>query len=199
MCGAEEGCKVFFWTKPDVCWLKTAASPPVQCADCVVGAATIPPPGPPPSPHPPPAPPPSPGCKATADCNGGGRCVQGACDCDRGWTGEHCEQIKFGAAFACGVGGLCLNHTAASAAVGGAPYTDNFTSSWGGEAVEGDDGQFHMYAASFGQDKALGSWLSNSRVVASQAPFRNPPSCERSILVYFSLFQSISGRSQCDL
>ena len=147
LCGKEDGCAVFFWKAPDVCWLKTAASPSVPCAGCVVGAASIP------ARPPPPPPPPGPGCKTTADCNGGGRCVRAACVCDQGWMGEHCEQIKFGLAFACGAGGLCLNHTAASAAVGGAPYTDHFTSSWGGEAVEGDDGQYHMYAASFGQDK----------------------------------------------
>ena len=155
LCAQEEGCKVFFWREPTVCWLKTAASAPVPCAGCVVGAASIPPPSPP-HPHPPPAPappPPAPGCKTAADCNGGGRCSQGACACDQGWTGEHCEQIKFGNAYACGAGGLCLNHTHAVAAVGGDSYSDYFTSSWGGEAVEGDDGQYHMFAASFGKDK----------------------------------------------
>ena len=93
-------------------------------------------------------------CKTDSDCNGGGTCsAQGVCACDRGWTGDHCEKIKFGDAFACGVGGLCLDHSHAAAADGGEPYSDFFTSSWGGEAVEGDDGQYHMYAASFGQDK----------------------------------------------
>ena len=170
-CTAQEGCTVFFWRAPSVCWLKTKASPPIPCPDCVVGAASIPPPAPPGPhhPHPPPPPPPAPGCKTMADCNGGGACVGHVCVCDKGWTGEHCAQIKFGVAYACGVGGLCLNHTEASAAVGGARYSDFFTSSWGGEAVEGDDGKYHMFAASFGNDEALGSWLSNSRVVHAVA------------------------------
>lgn len=153
LCTHEEQCSVFFWRAPTVCWLKTKAAPPVACPGCVVGAASLPAPAPP-HPHPTPPPPPSPGCKIDSDCNGGGTCTsQGVCKCDQGWTGNHCEEIKFGDAFACGVGGLCLNHSHAAAAAGGEPYSDFFTSSWGGEAVEGDDGQYHMYAASFGQDK----------------------------------------------
>ena len=163
LCTAQAGCKAFLWVKPSICWLKRAAEGPSECGDCVAGASALPPPGP----APPPAP--GPGCGKDADCNGGGRCQfappgRGTCRCARGWAGEHCEQIKFGPAYACGAGGLCLNHTRAAGARG---YADNFTSTWGGEAVQADDGSYHMYAASFGHDEALGSWLSNSRVVVS--------------------------------
>ena len=65
-----------------------------------------------------------------------GRCAaDGACACDHGWTGERCERINFGAARACGHGGLCLRGE------GG------FTSTWGGAAVRGDDGKWHVFAA----------------------------------------------------
>ncbi len=151
LCGQEKECNVFFWRAPTVCWLKTKAAPPVNCPGCVVGAASLPGPAPP---HPPPPPAPAPGCKIASDCNGGGTCSsQNQCICDQGWTGDHCEEIKFGVAFACGAGGLCLNHSHAAAAKGGEAYSDFFTSSWGGEAVEGDDGMYHMYAASFGHDE----------------------------------------------
>jgi hypothetical protein len=168
LCMAEPACKAFFWRPPTVCWIKTAAVGGIPCDGCIVGAAVVLPP----SPSPPSPPPAQPGCSSMADCNGA-RCENDRCICDRGWEGQHCELIKFGSAFACGRGGLCLNHSAGSAATGGAPYADNFTSSWGGEAVQDDQGNFHMYAASFGQDKALGSWLTNSRVVhaVSKTPF----------------------------
>ena len=106
LCTQEKDCKVFFWKEPAVCWLKTKAAPPVPCAGCVVGAASLPAPSPhPPRPSPPPAP--APGCKTDGDCNGGGSCSpHGDCTCDQGWTGDHCERINFGDAFACGAGGL---------------------------------------------------------------------------------------------
>ena len=69
--------------------------------------------------------------------------------------------------YKCDVGGLCLNHSSADSY--DRNYTDNFTSTWGGEVVMDDNGTWHMYAASFGHDKALGSWLSDSRVIHSTA------------------------------
>ena len=41
--------------------------------------------------------------------------------------------------------------------------------------MEDDDGRWHMYAASFGNNKALGSWLSNSRVVHGVAAHPEGP------------------------
>ena len=37
------------------------------------------------------------------------------------------------------------------------------------KVVRADDGSWHMYAASFGHDAGLGSWLSNSRVIHSMS------------------------------
>ena len=166
LCASEPKCKAFCWVNPTTCWLKTAAANPHSCEGCVAGYTSVLPPAPP-HPHPPPPPPVLPGCVSDADCNGGGKCAAKKCECSRGWAGEHCERINFGVAYACGVGGLCLNHTHARASIGSAEpnYSDNFTSTWGGDAVQADDGSYHMYAASFGKDEALGSWLANSRVV----------------------------------
>ena len=162
-CATVASCHAFvFVHSKQLCWLKTASSAKRRAdKDCTWGFD----PAVPPVPSPTPGPPPSPGCQADADCNGGGRCVAKACECARGWAGEHCEQIKFGPAYACGVGGLCLNHSAAVQSAGARSYADNFTSTWGGEAVQADDDSWHMYAASFGHDAALGSWLSDSRVI----------------------------------
>ena len=41
--------------------------------------------------------------------------------------------------------------------------------------MQSDDGRYHMYAASFGHDAALGSWLSNSRVVHAVAQIPEGP------------------------
>ena len=83
-----------------------------------------------------------------------GRCAaDGACACDHGWTGERCERINFGAARACGHGGLCLRGE------GG------FTSTWGGAAVRGDDGRHHVFAAGFAANRTLSAWLTSSRVI----------------------------------
>lgn len=100
-------------------------------------------------------------CSSHIDCNMAGYCVAGACHCDIGWTGSSCELINFGQAERCGAGGLCLNNTEASTG----EYSSRFTSSWGGEAVEGDDGNWHIYAAAFDQNAELRSWLTQSRVV----------------------------------
>jgi hypothetical protein len=152
LCSLEPTCKAFLWVDDSrhVCWLKTKASDPIACSNCVAGGIG--------QPTPPPAPtPPTPACTDDIGCNMAGRCVSGSCTCDAGWTGEHCERIKFGRSYGCGEGGLCLNHTAAAAATGsGTSYADNFTASWGGEVVRGDnDTDWHMYAASFGQDSTL--------------------------------------------
>ena len=93
-------------------------------------------------------------CASDYDCNMAGRCTtHGTCTCDHGWTGDRCERINFGKAWACSHGGLCLEGE------GG------FTSTWGGEAVRGDDGKWHVFAAGFAGNRTLSSWLTYSRVI----------------------------------
>jgi hypothetical protein len=45
-------------------------------------------------------------------------------------------------------------------------YSNASLQTWGGNMLEGDDGLFHLYAASFGTgDCGLGEWLTNSDVI----------------------------------
>lgn len=94
-----------------------------------------------------------PSCVSDVDCNMAGRCAAGACKCDIGWAGTQCETVKFGDSYACGDGGLCLHGE------------QEFTSTWGGEAVHADDGKWHIYAAGFANNTSLSSWLTLSRVL----------------------------------
>jgi hypothetical protein len=169
MCASTVGCHAFVHVAgrdPGKCWLKaslTGASRPDK--DCTAGGDGSPPP-PPPAPTPPPTP--NPGCATDEDCNMAGTCDAsggggiGACNCDVGWTGGHCEKVNFGDSYACGEGGLCLHGEL------------NFTSSWGGGAVRADDGSWHVYAASFARDTTLSAWLSLSRVVHGRSEAGRP-------------------------
>lgn len=174
LCAGHTGCRAFLYvgSGANICWLKSEPGRSTPCKNCVAGTQSLPPP-PPPSPRPPPPPPPpAPGCQVDADCNGCGACITSACECEKGWTGEHCELLHLGPAYDCDTGSLCLNN---SAATGTGGYTDHFTSTWGGEVVESDDHKFHIFAASFGNNDALGSWLENSRVVHGVADFPKGP------------------------
>ena len=75
------------------------------------------------------------------------------CSCDAGWTGETCAAIKFGPALPCGSGGLCLDSKL------------QFTSTWGGEAAQAQDGTWHLFAAGFAHNQPLAAWLTDSRVL----------------------------------
>jgi hypothetical protein len=173
-CSENVRCKAFVFVDEQpspFCWLKSSLNGHQHGSKgCTAGGILPPPPAPTPPTPPKPTPAPvTPGCKKDTDCNMAGLCTgaststQGTCKCDVGWKGEHCELINFGKAYKCGSGGLCLNHTKAS---GDYNFSTTFTASWGGEAVRGDnDTDWHIYAASFDNDRGLGSWLSNSRVV----------------------------------
>ena len=106
------------------------------------------------------------GCASDVDCNMAGVCdvETGLCACDQGWTGGNCSRIDFAlAAPPCHEGGLCLNSTHLREDDVG--YASTFTSSWGGDVVIDDDGNWHMFAAAFQKNAALGKWLEQSRIV----------------------------------
>ena len=95
------------------------------------------------------------GCSHDEDCNMCGRCdtLSSTCRCDAGWSGDRCERVNFGHSFPCGQGGLCLSGE------------QGFVSTWGGEAVQSDDGAWHLFAAGFAENTSLASWLKKSRVL----------------------------------
>ena len=84
-------------------------------------------------------------CTSAVDCSLGGECVQGACVCDKTWSGPTCAALNL----------LPANR---SEGMHQASYA-----SWGGLPVE-EDGQFHLFFADFTLHCGLGSWGTNSQV-----------------------------------
>eukprot|EP01062_Namystynia_karyoxenos_P061550 TRINITY_DN538_c0_g3_i1.p1 TRINITY_DN538_c0_g3~~TRINITY_DN538_c0_g3_i1.p1 ORF type:complete len:414 (+),score=135.02 TRINITY_DN538_c0_g3_i1:75-1244(+) len=102
-------------------------------------------------------------CSSDADCHMAGRCAAGSCRCEKGWGGPDCGQLQLGGSGRCGTWGLCMHGE-----------MDN-VATWGGEAVQGDDGKWHLYVAAF-PNSTLDSWLWKSRVLhavadAPQGPY----------------------------
>jgi len=91
-------------------------------------------------------------CRTALDCSLNGRCVAAACLCSRGWTGHHCERLKFGAT------PRAAGFRHATARFG--PLT-----SWGGAVLQDDDGTFHMWASVLTARCSMHYWLANSQVV----------------------------------
>ena len=92
-------------------------------------------------------------CSSRADCSHNGECVTGRCNCSAGWVGMTCHQLNFRPSST----SLGLNMWSRTA-----PYRN--TSSWGGAVVRGDDGVYHMYAATMANHCGLGTYKSNSFV-----------------------------------
>merc|ERR1712096_433303 len=101
-------------------------------------------------------------CKDDWDCSLAGTCEAGACVCDAWTSGEDCSYLNFQP-----VNGDALG------------YIDEQHSSWGGNAVKGSDGLWHLYVAEIscnsedtGTRCGLDGWMSHSQVahVVSQAP-----------------------------
>eukprot|EP00051_Salpingoeca_urceolata_P025641 m.463660 g.463660 ORF g.463660 m.463660 type:complete len:499 (-) comp20354_c0_seq10:37-1533(-) len=90
-------------------------------------------------------------CVDAGSCNHAGKCVDGKCVCAVGFKGLTCSELNIGDPYDCGEGGMCL--------------TDKST--WGGGAVQDDDGSWHMFGALMNNNCRLASWLTNSVVVHS--------------------------------
>eukprot|EP01062_Namystynia_karyoxenos_P061551 TRINITY_DN538_c0_g4_i1.p1 TRINITY_DN538_c0_g4~~TRINITY_DN538_c0_g4_i1.p1 ORF type:complete len:404 (+),score=130.29 TRINITY_DN538_c0_g4_i1:67-1212(+) len=95
-------------------------------------------------------------CNGDADCHMAGRCVAGACQCEKGWGGADCGRLALGVSYPCGAGGLCMHGE-----------LDN-KATWGANAVQGDDGRWHMYAAMF-PNASLPAWRTDTRVAHAVA------------------------------
>jgi len=101
-------------------------------------------------------------CSDDWDCSLAGTCSNGVCSCDAWASGEDCSYLNF----------QPVDKTALG-------YMDPSHSSWGGNAVLGSDGQWHLYMAEIacnsedtGTRCGLGNWVSHSQVAhaVSQAP-----------------------------
>eukprot|EP00036_Acanthoecidae_sp_10tr_P014772 CAMPEP_0206291816 /NCGR_PEP_ID=MMETSP0106_2-20121207/3311_1 /ASSEMBLY_ACC=CAM_ASM_000206 /TAXON_ID=81532 /ORGANISM="Acanthoeca-like sp., Strain 10tr" /LENGTH=841 /DNA_ID=CAMNT_0053722381 /DNA_START=158 /DNA_END=2683 /DNA_ORIENTATION=- len=112
-----------------------------------------------------PPPPPS-GCvDPYRSCSLNGVCSdEGDCECYSGWSGAACETLAM----------LPTPRLARAAAYGGDSQTPN-VSSWGGNALLGDDGQWHLWVSEFVNGCGLSSWLSNSVITHAVAPNATGP------------------------
>lgn len=90
-------------------------------------------------------------CGSPLDCALAGTCTAGACKCDPWATGASCTLLNAGPA-----------KTSKA-------FSRANSSSWGGSAVKGTDGQYHMYASSFIDHCGFGTWERNSEVIHSTA------------------------------
>ena len=99
-------------------------------------------------------------CQQDLDCSLNGKCVLGRCECELPWTGSSCGLFDF------------IPAPQPSAAYG---YDPNVTS-WGGNAVVGDDGLFHLFVTEIaGKNCGFSAWKHNSQVVHATAHSPNGP------------------------
>eukprot|EP01063_Lacrimia_lanifica_P033604 TRINITY_DN6025_c0_g2_i1.p1 TRINITY_DN6025_c0_g2~~TRINITY_DN6025_c0_g2_i1.p1 ORF type:complete len:420 (+),score=50.47 TRINITY_DN6025_c0_g2_i1:76-1260(+) len=88
-------------------------------------------------------------CTTVADCNNGGKCVDGRCRCDAVWEGPTCDALRFEP----GPGPEDIG-------------LQNRVNTWGGsvvKAVEGGHTVYHMYASAF-PNATLDDWVTKSQV-----------------------------------
>ena len=94
------------------------------------------------------------------DCSLAGICMRsGECACDPWTSGVDCSYLNFEA-------------VDRQASVG---YLDPKWSSWGGNAVLGSDGQWHLFMAEIGPEgrQGLGGWGSHSQVFSVTCMYAN--------------------------
>ena len=92
-------------------------------------------------------------CTADLNCSLNGGCIQGACICDKPWSGPRCETMNFQpVAFPQGYG-----MRNASVFQGGA------NTSWGGNVLF-DGKMYHLYLNTIANECLLGMWMRNSRI-----------------------------------
>ena len=89
-------------------------------------------------------------CATDWDCSLAGTCSAGQCKCDPWTTGHDCSYLNF-------------KKIDKSSGLG---YIDPTWSSWGGNAVMGKDGLYHLFMAEIGPSgrKGLGGWQGASQI-----------------------------------
>eukprot|EP00927_Polykrikos_kofoidii_P035261 TRINITY_DN2983_c0_g5_i1.p1 TRINITY_DN2983_c0_g5~~TRINITY_DN2983_c0_g5_i1.p1 ORF type:complete len:532 (+),score=71.79 TRINITY_DN2983_c0_g5_i1:217-1812(+) len=114
---------------------------------------------------------PSSKCNNDWDCSLAGECRQGRCICDAWTSGADCSYLNL----------LPVNRSRIG-------YVDERHTSWGGNAVLGSDGQWHLYAAEIacnaqdtGSRCGLSNWESTSQVVHAVSPEPDGPYIRREL------------------
>jgi hypothetical protein len=99
-------------------------------------------------------------CATPADCSYNGVCgAAGACACTAPWTGAGCDVLALAP----------LDNATAQLGYQGRDAGGRI-SSWGGSVVQGDNGEWHMFAAEMEAHCGINTWLSNSAVVHATSP-----------------------------
>jgi hypothetical protein len=96
---------------------------------------------------------PAPTCSSSLDCNLNGECDagSGACTCYKPWGGATCGELKF----------LPI---APPAERNGFPGLSPNETTWGGNAILWNDGQYHLFVAEMTRNCTLAQWGSNSQI-----------------------------------
>ena len=93
-----------------------------------------------------------PACASDLDCHLNGRCAGGICVCDTAWVGSTCGALDLRPVEPLQMGFVERNATSQ-------------TTSWGGNAVRGEDGRWHMFVSEIANGCSLKDWTTNSQVV----------------------------------
>ncbi len=90
-------------------------------------------------------------CTSDLHCHLNGRCTGGSCACESAWTGPTCGSLALQPVNPLQMGFAERNATSQ-------------TTSWGGNAVRGDDGKWHMFVSEIANGCSLKYWTTNSQV-----------------------------------
>lgn len=87
-------------------------------------------------------------CASALDCELNGRCIRGNCVCDAAWRGAQCGELAL---------------LPGSRSQGYRPTIGGKrTGSWGGHAIRGDDGRYHIFASTLSRGCSIDEWYTNS-------------------------------------
>ena len=117
-------------------------------------------------------------CTDDLDCSLNGACrSDGGCECVAGWEGEACQRLRLMPAQPFGAQPNC-DINPATATAGAGEYAQ---SRWGGAAVRGDDGLYHLFFTELVQNCSLHNFQLASRVVHATAPEATGPFARRGV------------------
>eukprot|EP00041_Stephanoeca_diplocostata_P020991 m.480684 g.480684 ORF g.480684 m.480684 type:complete len:363 (+) comp21710_c1_seq1:255-1343(+) len=92
-------------------------------------------------------------CSTNYNCSLNGECAGGSCKCDPGWTSEDCSVLDV------------IPHPNNYVPAYG--FSPNITS-WGGNAIKGDDGLYHMFVSEMAEG-GLSGWGHESQIAHATA------------------------------